>query len=87
MPWIMTAVQLNAQILRDMAEIADSEPLMKQLGRYLRKLVAKKQDATLVTKEEFMTSLERGEEEHRQGRCVRLLPGESVSEMLRRSGL
>lgn len=85
--WIMTAVQLNAQILRDMAEIADSEPLMKQLGRYLRKLVAKKEDQTLVTKEEFMASLERGEEEYRRGQCVRLLPGESVSEMLRRSGL
>ena len=83
----MTAVQLNAQILRDMAEIADSEPLMKQLGRYLRKLVAKKEDQTLVTKEEFMASLERGEEEYRQGKCVRLLQGESVSEMLRRSGL
>ena len=83
----MTAVQLNAQILRDMAEIADSEPLMKQLGKYLRKLVAKKQDQTLVTKEEFMASLERGEEEYRQGKCVRLLQGESVSEMLRRSGL
>jgi len=83
----MTALQLNAQILRDMAEIADSEPLMKQLSKYLRKLVAKKQDQTLVTKEEFMASLERGEEEYRQGKCVRLLQGESVSEMLRRSGL
>ena len=83
----MTALQLNAQILRDMAEIADSEPLMQQLSKYLRKLVAKKQDPTLVTKEEFMASLERGEEEYRQGKCVRLLQGESVSEMLRRSGL
>ena len=83
----MTALQLNAQILRDMAEIADSEPLMKQLSKYLRKLVAKKQDPTLVTKEEFMASLERGEEEYRQWKCVRLLQCESVSEMLRRSGL
>lgn len=83
----MTALQLNAQIWRDMAEIADSEPLMKQLAKYLKKLVAKKKDPTLVSKEEFMTSLERGEEEYRQGRCVRMLPNESVSEMLRRSGL
>ena len=83
----MTAIQINAQIWRDIAEIADNEPLMKQLSRYLKKLVAKKQDETLVSKEEFMASLERGEEEHRQGRCVRLLPGESVSEMLRSCGL
>jgi len=40
----MTAVELNAQIWRDMAEIADSEPLMKQLAKYLKRLVAKKQD-------------------------------------------
>ena len=83
----MTAIELNAQIWRDMAEIADSEPLMMQLAKYLKKLVAKKENPTLVSKEEFFASLERGEEEYRQGRCVRLLPNESVSEMLRRSGL
>lgn len=86
----MTALQLNAQIWRGMAEIAeiaDSEPLMAQLAKYLRKLVAKKADHTLVSKEEFLASLERGEEEYRHGRCVRMLPNESVSEMLRRSGL
>lgn len=40
-----------------------------------------------MTKEEFMAKLERGEEEYKQGKCVRLMPGESVSNMLRRSGL
>ena len=49
----MTAIQLNAQIWHDMAEIADSEPLMRQLAKYLKKLVAKKEDPTLMTKEEF----------------------------------
>ena len=43
----MTTLELNAQIWRDMAEIADSEPLMKQLAKYLKKLVAKKSDPTL----------------------------------------
>jgi hypothetical protein len=86
--WIMTALELNAQIWRSIAEIADDESLMKQLAKYLKKLAAKKEkDETLVSKEEFMASLDRGEEEYRQGKCVRLLPNESVSEMLRRSGL
>lgn len=44
-------------------------------------------DDTLMSEEEFLAKLERGEEEHRQGRCVRLMPGETVSQMLRRSGL
>ena len=28
--------ELNVQIWRDMAEIADNEPLMKQLAKYLK---------------------------------------------------
>ena len=82
----MTAIELNAQIWRDMAEIADSEPLMKQLAKYLKKLTAKKHDPTLMSREEFFAKLERGEEAYRRGECTRLLPGESVTEMLRRTG-
>ena len=54
----MTTVELNAQIWRDMAEIADNESLMKQLAKYLKKLVAKKQDPTLMTKEEFFARID-----------------------------
>ena len=82
----MTAVELNAQIWRDMAEIADSEPLMKQLAQYLKKLVAKKADPTLMTEEEFFAKLERGEEEYRQGKTYRMLPGESLDDFLKRVG-
>ena len=38
----MTTVQLNAEIFRSMAEIADDENLLKQALKYLKKLVAKK---------------------------------------------
>ena len=83
----MTALQMNAELFRQLSIIAEDEGLSAQLMKYIKRLTAKKQDPTLVTKEEFMASLERGEEEYRQGKCVRLLQGESVSEMLRRSGL
>ena len=83
----MTAVQLNAELFRQLSIIAEDESMMTKLLKYAKKLTAKKEDETLVSKEEFMASLERGEEEYRQGRCVRLQPGESVSDMLRRSGL
>ena len=82
----MSSTDVNIQIWRDLAEIADSEPLMKQLARYLRKLVAKKADQTLMTEEEFYSKLEKGEKEYHEGKCTRLQPGESVTEMLRRSG-
>ena len=78
---------MNAELFRQLSIIAENESMMTKLLRYAKKLTAKKEDETLISKEEFMASLERGEEEYRQGRCVRLQPGESVSDMLRRSGL
>lgn len=83
----MTTSKLNAELFFTMGKIADDEGLMLKLLKYAKKLAATKQDETLVSEEEFMASLDRGEEEYRQGNCVRLLQVESVSEMLRRSGL
>ena len=82
----MTAAELNAQIWRDMAEIADSEPLMKQLAKYLKKLVAKKTDPTLMTEEEFFKRVDEAREEIRQGKGIKMLPNESLDDFLRRIG-
>ena len=49
----MTAIQMNAEILRNMSIIAEDERLMNRVAKYLRKLVAEKQDPTLFTKEDF----------------------------------
>jgi len=83
---IMTAIELNAQILRDMAEIADSEPLMKQLAKYLKKLVAKKTDQTLMTKEEFFAKLDEAERQMERGEYSVMLPGEDLTAHLKRLG-
>ena len=82
----MTTMDLNAQIWHDMAEIADSEVLLKKLAKYLKKLVAKKNDPTLLTEEEFFARVEKAEEEYARGEYTTLLPGESVSDMLKRCG-
>jgi hypothetical protein len=55
----MTSVQLNAQIWRDMGILADSEPMMKRVAKYLRKLVKEEEDSTLMKKEEFFAKIER----------------------------
>ena len=78
----MTAMELNAQIWRDMAEIADNEMLMNQLAKYLKKLVAKKEDPTLMTKEEFFARVD----EAKKGPSYRMLPGEDLTTFLRRLG-
>ena len=83
----MTAVQLNAELLRNMSLIAEDESLLKRAVKYLRKLVSEKtSDPTLVSKEEFFASLDRGEEEYRQGRTHRMLPNESLDDFLKRVG-
>ena len=78
----MNAVELNAQIWRDMAEIADSEPLMKQLAKYLKKLVAKKTDPTLMTKDEFFAKVDKSLEQARQGRVHRIESKEELGQFL-----
>lgn len=50
----MTAVQLNAmntELWQSIGAIADSEPLMKRLTRYAKKLVKEKNDPTLMSKD------------------------------------
>ncbi|MBQ6681898.1 MAG: hypothetical protein IJM78_06675 [Prevotella sp.] len=70
---MMTSIQLNAEMLRNMSIIAEDEHLLKRVAKYLRKVVAEKQaDSTLLTKEEFLASLERGEEEYRRGKTHRI---------------
>lgn len=78
----MTTLELNAQIWRDLAEIADSEPLMKQLAKYLKKLVAQKSDPTLMTKEEFFARVDEAREEIRQGKGKRFSDPEEMNAWL-----
>ncbi|MBQ9356962.1 MAG: hypothetical protein IJT98_06715 [Prevotella sp.] len=63
----MTAVQLNAmntELWQSIGAIADSEPLMKRLTRYAKKLVKEREaDPTLMTEEEFFAKLERAEKQ------------------------
>ena len=58
----MTAVQMNAEILRNMSIIAEDERLMNRVAKYLRKLVAEKEDPTLLTKEEFLARIDKAKE-------------------------
>ena len=58
----MTAVQMNAEILRNMSIIAEDERLMNRFAKYLRKLVAEKEDPTLLTKEEFLARIDKAKE-------------------------
>ena len=82
----MTAIQLNAELFRTMGIIAEDEGLMAKLLKYAKRLAAKKEDPTLMTKEEFIAKIERAEQQIERGEYSVLLPGEDLSTHLRRLG-
>ena len=55
-------MQMNAEILRNMSIIAEDEHLLKRVAKYLRKIVAEKEDPTLFTKEEFFARIDKAKE-------------------------
>lgn len=76
----MTAIQMNAEILRNMSIIAEDERLMNRVAKYLRKLVAEKQDPTLFTKEDFFERIDKAKE----GPSYELKEGESITDLIER---
>lgn len=76
----MTAIQINAEILRNMSIIAEDERLMNRVAKYLRKLVAEKQDPTLFTKEDFFARIDKAKE----GPSYELKEGESITDLIER---
>lgn len=85
----MTAMQLNTQniqLWQNIGAIADSEPLMKRLAKYVAKLAKEKNDSTLMSKEEFYSKIERAEKQMERGEYSVLLPDEDVATHLKRLG-
>ena len=67
----MTAIEMNAELLRNMSIIAEDEKLLKRAARYLRKLVAEKQAApTELTREEFFARVDKAEKEIAEGKGI-----------------
>lgn len=56
----MTAIEMNAEMLRNMSIIAEDENLLKRAVKYLRRLVTEKQAGpTEFSREEFLARVER----------------------------
>ena len=67
----MTALQLNADIYRNLSIIAENETMLDKVAKYIRR-VAKQmtEDPTCMTKEEFFARVDEAREEIRQGKGV-----------------
>ena len=68
----MTAVEMNAELFRQLSIIAKDESLMAKMLKYAKKLTASKTDPTLMTKEEFFAKIDESLEQARQGRVHRI---------------
>ncbi len=74
----MTNIQLIVEMLRNMSIIAEDEILQRRAVKYLRKLVAEKEDATLFTKEEFFQRID----EAKKGPSYELKEGETIEDLI-----
>ena len=54
-----------------MSVIAEDEGLLRQALEYIKKLATKKQDETLMTKDEFFAKLDRAEKDIAEGKGIR----------------
>ena len=81
----MTAVQLNAmntELWQSICAIADSEPLMKRLTRYAKKLVKEKNDPTLMSKDEFFRRIDESKQQYERGEYTRFSDKEEMEKWL-----
>ena len=82
----MTALQLNAELFHELSLIANDETLMEKALKYIKKLSAKRNDPTRMTKEEFFRKLDEAEREIAEGRGIEMMPGETLDELMERVG-
>ena len=82
---IMTAMQMNTELFRTMSVIAEDESLMEKLLKYAKKLAAKREDPTRMTKAEFYARLDEAERDIAEGKGVEMLPNETLDDFLRRN--
>ena len=67
----MTTVQMNADVYRSLSIIAEDSDLMKKAMIYLRKLARQKQeDEALMTKDEFLSMIDKRMEDYEKGEYV-----------------
>ena len=79
----MTTLQLNAELYRNLALIAENETMYDKVVKYVRRLAKQMtEDPTCMSKEEFFARVDEAE----KGPAHRMLPGEDLTAFLRRMG-
>ncbi|MBR5635031.1 MAG: hypothetical protein IKW78_07650 [Prevotella sp.] len=77
----MTALQLNAEVFRQLSLIAEDEGKMKRVLKALRRIAEPKPDPTLMSREEFFARIDRAS----KGKLYELGPNESLDDLIKRA--
>ena len=79
----MTAVQLNADIYRNLEIIASDETMLERVAKYVRRLAKQlTDDPTCMSKEEYFAMLDRSKEQAERGDVYRFNDKEKMLEWL-----
>lgn len=79
----MTTLQMNAELYRNLALVAEDKTMYDRVVKYVRRLAKQMtEDPTLMTKEEYFRRLDAAE----KGPKYKMLPNESLDDMLTRLG-
>ncbi len=77
----------SADILQGLGAISGNEMALARVAKYVRRVVKEQEkDPTLMTEEEFFARVDQARESLRLGKGKKMLPGETLSEFLKRVG-
>ena len=79
-----TSLSHDAEFLRNLGIIAQDEDMLAKVVKYVKRLVQKKEDPTLMSKEEFFAHVDHSLEQARQGKVYRMKAEESLDDFLNR---
>lgn len=77
---------LNPSFLRDLGVIAEDEGLLTKAIRYIHKLATKKEDSTLITKEEFFARVDASRAQYERGEYHTIRTPEELNKFLNSFG-
>ena len=73
----------SADILQGLGTISGNEAALARVAKYVRRVVKEQvKDPTLMSEEDFLALLERGEEEYRQGKTKQINSVEELNAFL-----
>ena len=80
----MTAIQLRAELTREMDLYADNEEILQQVLDFIRSITSKKHAPTEMTEAEFFAKIDRSLQQAERGEVYSPRPDETFDQFFKR---